>query len=80
MRSGPAGGARPGASWSRSARSAAQHLHLDAEAGAQVVGDLPQALLVAGDQDQVVAALGELDGEAVTDAGGGAGDQGTWAA
>ena len=53
-----------------------QHLDLDAVGGAQLGGGLLQPVLVAGDQDQVVAAGRELAGEAVADAGGGAGDEG----
>ncbi len=53
-----------------------QGLDLDPVVGAQGGGDLLEAGAVARDQHQVVAAAGQVDGEGVTDAGGGAGDQG----
>ncbi len=53
-----------------------QHLDLDVVRRAELGRDLLQPLDVAGHQHQVVAACGELGGEAVTDAGGGSGDHG----
>ncbi len=52
------------------------HLDLDAVLGAQCGRHLLEPRGVASDQHQVVTAAGELDGELVTDAGGGTGDQG----
>lgn len=41
----------------------------------ELVGELAQTLLPPGDQDQVVAAVGELAGELLADAGRSAGDE-----
>ena len=43
--------------------------------GRELLGELFEAVLAAGDQDQVVAATGELSGEFLADARGRAGDQ-----
>ena len=53
-----------------------QHLDLDAVRRAQLGGDVLQPGLVAGDEHQVVAPVGELVGEGAADAGGRAGDEG----
>lgn len=42
--------------------------------GLQFVGQRPQALLAAGDDDQIVAPAGELPGEFASDTRGSAGD------
>jgi len=44
--------------------------------GLQLLGEGVQALLAAGDQDEVDAAGGELAGELLADAAAGSGDQG----
>ena len=54
-----------------------QDLDLDLVGAAQLVGHLLEAGGVAGDEDQVVAARGQLDGVLVADAGRGAGDKGS---
>ena len=60
----------------RSVEVGDEHLDLDLVGAAQLLGHLLEALGVAGDEDEVVAAGGELDGVLVADAGGRAGDQG----
>ena len=52
-----------------------QHLDVHAVLAAELLGDGLETGGVAGDQHEVVAAGGELLGEDVADAGGGAGDQ-----
>ena len=63
------------ASCSRSVRSATSTSTSTWWARAQLLGHLLEAGGVAGDQDEVVAAGGELDGVLVADAGRRAGDE-----
>ncbi len=53
-----------------------RHLDLDAGLGAQASREVFQAINIAGDQDQVVATLGQAVSIDGADAGGRAGDQG----
>ena len=53
-----------------------QHFHLHARLFAQLDGQVFQAVLVAGDQQQVMAPLGKAPGIGGTDTGGCASDQG----
>ena len=73
--------ARPASSRSTSSRRGVRvaqvadlDIGVDAVAEAQLLGQLAQALLAPGDQDDVVAAVGELARELRADARGGAGD------
>ena len=52
-----------------------QHLDLDLVGAAQLVGDLLEPAAVAGDEDEVVPAGGELAGVLVADPGRRAGDE-----
>ena len=54
-----------------------QHLHGHRVRRAQVVGGGLEALLIAGDENEVVTAVGESLGEGQTDSGGATGDQGS---
>ena len=58
------------------ARSQPRRLGAHAVGGGELGGDLVQAILAPGDQDQVVAAGGQLAGDRGADAGRGSGDQG----
>ncbi len=53
-----------------------EHLDLDAVLRPELLGELAQPLLVAGHEDEVVAARGELVGERAADPGSGTGDEG----
>ena len=52
-----------------------QNLDLDLVRGGETLGQRLQPLAPPGDDDQIMARLGELDGERLSDARGGAGDE-----